>query len=578
MSLLSRRLAWSKHTKASAADPAKIDLRVHLLSTFTIDPLAPYLGHALLDHFLPVVTVGGFDQIVPALLAPDDDLSHADVLVVWPRFEDLWNGEWPLLDGDNSGAHERLSEIVDLAARHVAASGQTLVFVLPGLPQAAPLGVGDAGNVFGVGASGYRSRESLRGQIAETTGALLLDAEEMIRTLGIAAFDNRRMAAATIPYTEDALAFAGDRIARLVSLSRRGARKIAVVDADNTLWGGVVGEEGADGVDLADQGPGVSYREFQKYLLALRRAGMLVAVSSKNNEADAFDAFKRREMELRQEHLAAWRIDWNAKSGNIEAMAEELNLGTASMVFIDDSPMERAEVSSALPEVAVLEMPEDPAGWWETIARSGLLDRLAPTSSDLGRAESYAVETQRRVVRSTVSPAEFLTGLELVVTVIDPGTNDIPRFAQLLAKTNQFTFGGERHPEATVASLLRSGSVGRLFAARDRFGDYGVIAALLLRPSEGQSDGTSSRELTIDSFVLSCRAMARGIEDAMLAEAQALGATAFVAFETAKNIPMRRWLASLGSETVGKPVRLGALASAPQWPQHLRRDEPDSPG
>lgn len=545
------------------------DLSVHILSTFTVDPLVAYLGHALADLFVPALAVGGFDQIVQQFLEPSEELSAANIVIVWPRFEDLWHGDWPLVEGDNTATNERLHEIAEVAVEHTLQHGQTLVFVLPALPQAQPLGVGDAGNRFGVSASATATRESLRSFLSTSPGALVFDTEEVVRTLGIAtAFDNRRMAAATIPYTEEAFSLAGERMARLIGIALRGAKKVAVVDADNTLWGGVVGEEGADGIDLADQGPGVSYREFQHYLLALRRAGLLVALASKNNQADAFDAFNRREMVLQQQHLAAWRVDWNAKSGNIAAMADELNLGASSMVFVDDSPMERSEVSSALPDVVTLEMPEDPAGWWATIALAGAFDRLAPTASDLGRAESYSIETKRRVVRSAVSAEEFLAGLELIVSVIDPGPGDIPRFAQLLSKTNQFTLGGERHSESALVSMLDSGAIGRLFAAADRFGDYGVIGAILLRedPSE-VSDG----DLTLDSFVLSCRAMARGIEDAMLAEAYDLNAQLIAVAETPKNLPARRWLATYGLHPVGTAVRLDMLDRLPQWPGHLKR-------
>lgn len=510
MSLLSRRLAWNQHVKRVASQTVVADLSVRLLSTFTIDPLGPYMGDALCQTFVPEITVGGFDQIVQELFAFDG--SAGDCIVVWPRFEDLWQGNWPLLEHDGDATLDRLHEIADVAADRAASNGQTLLFVLPALPQAQPLGVGDAGNCFGVAAVCHRTRESLRSKLTVAPGTLVADAEDVVRQLGIAAtFDNRRMSAASIPYTEEAFALMGDRLARLLILSRRGARKVAVVDADNTLWGGVVGEEGADGVDLSGQGPGASFLEFQSYLLALRRAGMIIAVASKNNEADTFEAFGRREMILRRDHLAAWRINWDPKSRNIEAMAEELNLGTASMVFIDDSPMERAEVVDSLPEVAVLAMPEDPAGWWESVARSGVLDRLPPTASDLGRAESYATETQRRVVRSQLSHEEFLRGLELEVSVITPSEADLARFAQLISKTNQFTLGGERHSEASLRTMLKDGAAARLFAAKDRFGDYGVIGAILLRPTSpadaAQDISISSPGLLLDSFVLSCRAM-----------------------------------------------------------------------
>ena len=272
MSLLARRLAWQKLERTPGR---AINMRAYLLATFTVNPFAPYLGSSLVDSgFDPSVEIGPFDQIQQTMLFGSMH-DEADVVVVWARLEELWGGgPWPLVDGDASAGIDALVQIGETCASWASEHGVTVVVVLPALPDYVPLGLGDAGNRFGVRAMANTAREAFRLTVANRPGVLVFDAEAVVRELGSKnVLDPRRMAAATIPYTEELFSHVAAGVARLVELDRKGAKKVAVVDADNTLWGGIVGEDGADGVDLAEQGPGMSYRAFQRYLLDLRRAG-----------------------------------------------------------------------------------------------------------------------------------------------------------------------------------------------------------------------------------------------------------------------------------------------------------------
>jgi FkbH-like protein len=565
VTLLSRRLAWQNEMRKS---DRHVDVNVKILATFTVDPLVPYLGGALLDAgFTPSIQVGPFDQISQQLLA-GDDLSTGDFVVVWPRLEDAWaSGVLPLVAGDADAALASILGVGELCVERAGQLGVTIVVVLPAMPELRPLGVGDAGNPFGVGACASTIREALRSKVAGNPGVLVFDAEEVVRSIGSRhALDARRFAVAAVPYTEEAFAFAGERLARLISLQKRGSAKVAVVDADNTLWGGVVGEVGAMGVDLAEQGPGANYRQFQRFLVELGRAGMLTVLASKNNELDAFEVFDRGEMVLGKKDLSAWRVDWNPKSFNIESMAEELNLGTASMVFVDDSPVELAEVSARLPEVRVLQMPEDPAGWYGSIAESGAFDRLPPTVSDLGRTASYASEGLRKGALAAMDLSSFLASLQLRIEIFEPSPLDLPRLAQLIAKTNQFTLDGPRHSEATVMSMSSDPRAQlRLVSAVDRFGDYGVIGAFILTGSS-----STSPEVVLDTFVLSCRAMGRGVEDGMLAAIGMLAAERTVTVAVVdgpKNQPMRAWIEGHLESGEGEVSTVSKTA----WPPHLNQ-------
>ena len=489
-----------------------------------------------------------------------------DVTVVWPGFDDLWAARpWPLVDDVETFA-EPLAELVDVSVAAAARSGSTLVFVLPAIPENRPLGVGDPGNRNGVFAAATHAREVARCVMSETVGVLVADAEEVVRHLGVpAAIDDRRWAGARVPYTEAAFDLMAHRVANLLRIALKGARKVAVVDADNTLWGGVVGEDGAVGIDLLDNGPGDSYRSFQAYLKELQRAGTLIALASKNNAADVWDAFARPEMVLRREDLAASRVDWAAKVPNIEAIANELNLGVASMVFIDDSAVERGQVDAALPEMVTIAFPQDPARWREEVARRGELDRLPPTQSDLARAGSYSIETDRRLVRATMTPEEYLASLELRVAIRPAEAADLARLSQLVVKTNQFTLDGERHTEVALATMIAAPErcAVRLVSARDRFGDYGVIGAFIVKHCDGVA--------TLDTFVLSCRAMGRGVETAMLAGAgtdAVDGQLVLTVREGSRNAPAREYFVALGA-VVGERFVL----TIPEWPSHVTNDE-----
>lgn len=542
MSLLQRRLTWQRRQKAGP----DANLQVAILATFTSEPLVPYLGMALIANgHEPAIHVGPYDRIAPECL---DDASETaayrpDCLVVFARLEDTAD---PL-------------DLADVAAAAAARWGAALLFVLPALPEARPLGAGDAQTTQGVVATATATREALRAQLAGRPGVLLADMEDVVRRLGSPqALAPQLQAVARIPYTEAAFAALGEGLARLVRLARRAPCKVVVLDADNTLWGGVVGEDGVNGIALSPNTAGEAFTDFQSYLLQLRQAGVLLALCSKNQEADVWAAFARPEMKLAQTDLAAWRANWEPKSANLRAMSDELGLGLDSFVLIDDSPFELAEVAANAPEVATIRFPEDPAEWLATIQGAGLLDRLPPTAEDRARAGQYATETTRRIAHAT-DPAAYLASLGLAVRVFTPGDGDMPRLAQLVAKTNQFNATGRRRDAADLAALVADPAAAvRLISAHDKFGDYGTIGAYVVL------DGA------LDTFLLSCRALARGVEEAMLAAAQADGATRATVLPLPRNEPARRFFARQGVPADGADHPLLPCA----WPAHVASPVP----
>ncbi|HKS30097.1 MAG TPA: HAD-IIIC family phosphatase [Pyrinomonadaceae bacterium] len=564
MSLLERRLRWQKISRAERS----IVERVAVLATFTVNPLVPYLGTALEDAARPAeVMVGPYNQVVQECLDEESRTAQfkPTALVVWPRLEDLWRGlEWPLTGGAQTYT-ERAMELAEAALDGARRMSATLLFVLPDVPESRPLGIGDACSTTGVFATAALVRESLRRKLSEQPGTLILDAEEVIRRIGTGeAYNPGLQVVADIPYTEQLFHQVGERMTRLLMLSRRAARKLMVVDADNTLWGGVVGEDGAGQLNLEHRGTGNAFLEFQSYLLELRRAGLLIALSSKNDERDAWDAFSRPEMRLKREHLSAWRINWNAKSAALREIAEELSLGLDSIVFVDDSPAEIAEVEAALPEVACIRMPEDPARWLSAMQDAGCLDRLPPTVADLTRAAQYTEERARREHQKQQPARDYLSNLGVRVSIFEPKSADLPRLAQLISKTNQFNLNCKRRSATQLSSLCEDAEYRvRLAEVEDKFGQYGAVGAVIVRMNGHGAE--------LDTFLLSCRAMGRGVEEAMMAsifaELDEAGRAELWATleEHPRNEPARRFFAQLGCKEHGITSRL----SRPDWPSHI---------
>jgi FkbH-like protein len=566
MSLLHMRQRWQQRVH----DQRMIQERIAILSTFTVNPVVPYFGLALDDANMATdIRVGPYNQIMQECLNEESETHtfRPTVLVVWARLEELWAGHaLPLSQPITTYIQEAL-ELADAILHAVQHWNISLLFLLPAIPEERPLGIGDACNASGIFATATAVREALRQRLAPQPGVLLLDVEEAIRMQGSASAYNRRLLAlAHIPFTENVFHLVGTRLAQLLLLRTRPARKIVILDGDNTLWGGVVGEDGAMGVDLDANGPGASYVEFQAFLLELQHAGLLLALCSKNEEADVWEVFARPEMRLKRQMLATWRIGWQAKSTSILTIVEELKLGIDSAIYIDDNAAEIAEIQAAFPRLACILMPADPADWLDTLRSTSLFDRLPPLAEDLARTYHYQQEHHREVARASSSPQAYLAQLHIEVRQFCPSTLELPRIAQLIAKTNQFNLNCRRRSTTEIASLCTDPHyLLRLTHVRDRFGDYGIVGVCIARQT--------SEHLEIDTFALSCRAMGRSIEDAMLLDIATFAGRQQPLIATVeicpRNEPARTFFARMGAVDPGNISEL----HRPFWPSHIKRLE-----
>lgn len=295
-----------------------------------------------------------------------------------------------------------------------------------------------------------------------------------------------------------------------INLSRK---KCLILDCDNTLWGGVLGEDGVDGIKLGDTYPGKSFQDFQTLILELSKQGVILALCSKNNEEDVWEAFEKNQyMVLKREHISAYRINWQNKASNIIELADELNIGLDSMVFIDDNPAEREIVLQNIPELTV---PDFPSQAFQLVP---FLNRVAfenfsifkLTEEDKKKTDQYLQNAKRNVFKSNfLNMDDYLTSLEMNLQVIFANVNNIERIAQMTQKTNQFNLTTKRYTEADINNFLLEGAVVSCISIKDKFGDNGITVASILLFENPNA-------VIIDSFLLSCRILGRGIEKAYI--------------------------------------------------------------
>ncbi len=341
----------------------------------------------------------------------------------------------------------------------------------------------------------------------------------------------------------------GDLVGRMLSALRGRSAKCLVLDLDNTVWGGVIGDDGLHGIHLGQGSTmGEAYVAFQRYAQRLARRGVILAVCSKNDEANALEPFERHpDMVLKRADIACFVANWQDKATNLRHIAKTLNIGLDALVFADDNPFERNLVRQELPEVAVPELPEDPSLYISAIAEAGYFEALTITEEDRERTGQYRANAERESLREAGTDLEgYLRGLEMEL-VVDPFNElGFARIVQLINKTNQFNLTTRRYTEADVRGMMADPTVLTYqFRLLDRFGDNGMIALLI-----GRLDG--ERALLMDTWLMSCRVLGRQVEEACLnvlaAGARSLGAERIIGeyLPSAKNGMVRELYGKLG--------------------------------
>src|SRR5215472_11280668 len=343
-------------------------------------------------------------------------------------------------------------------------------------------------------------------------GVLLLDVARASQRDGINAwFDAGYWLQGKLEIAPQAAPLYGDMVTRILAAQRGLSRKCLVLDLDNTLWGGVVGDDGLEGIVLGEgSAAGEAYLALQRYAKQLKERGIILAVCSKNDAGIAETAFREHpEMLLLRSDIAAFLANWDDKAENLKAIAAHLNIGIDSLDFVDDNPVERARIRQSLPMIAVPELPEDTAQYVRCLADAGYFEAVAFTSEDRHRAQQYAENAERdALLESVQSIDEFLRGLEMSVLFGPFTAVDHARIVQLINKTNQFNTTTRRYTSEEIRYVTNNPDVLSLqFRLLDRIGDNGLVSTMILRP-------TSDREevLEIENWVMSCRVFGRELE------------------------------------------------------------------
>ena len=348
------------------------------------------------------------------------------------------------------------------------------------------------------------------------SGDVLLDIAGLAETVGLADWHNTQLwNMGKFAFSDELIPLYADHVARTVAAIRGKSRKVLILDLDNTVWGGVIGDDGLEGIQLAQgDARGEAHLGVQRLALDLRKRGVVLAVSSKNTDEVAREPFEKHpEMLIKLDHIAVFQANWNDKATNIQAIATELSLGLDAMVFLDDNPVERGLVRRLLPQVAVPELPEEPAYYARTLAAAGYFEAVAFANEDLKRAGFYQDNAKRANLQKQVGGVDaYLASLDMTITFQPFDATGRARIVQLINKSNQYNLTTRRYTDPEVAQAESEPEVFTLqVRLADIFGDNGMISVVICRPG-----GPGVWE--IDTWLMSCRVLGRKVEHMVLHE------------------------------------------------------------
>ncbi|TWU34948.1 type I polyketide synthase [Novipirellula artificiosorum] len=498
-------------------------------STFTAEPICLPLSVWLRELHEPFeIKFSPYGQVLQSLIDPRSvlirDGKGFNVLLI--RLQD-WT------TSSSAGLADRGRELSHAAKAFARQSASpTLICFCPSSPDIHDSLLERTGTV----------EQQLISDLSSVSGIYVIPSSELMSTYPVGDyFDKTTYRTAHIPYSRAFFIALGTMVARRLHAIRRRPTKVIVLDCDNTLWHGACGELGSQGVCVDKP-----FEALQSRMIQLREQGVLLALCSKNREQDVWDVFDHNQsMLLRQEQIAAAEINWNPKSKNLRSIAQKLGLGLESLILLDDNPIEIAEVRSNCPSVLALQLPS-PSEIPAFLDHVWALDRPKITEDDLQRAESYRIESSRREARqASVSMRQFLTDLELQVRFLELDEVHLERVSQLTQRTNQFNCSLIRRTSSELRHfLLQPNHFGFAFEVSDKFGDYGLVGVNLCHQQD--------RNLRVDTFLLSCRALGRGVEHQMLrhlgslANRLNLGEVIIPFVQGERNEPAAAFFATLG--------------------------------
>ena len=509
---LVREAKTLKHSEEPAA------LRVALLGDAATQQFVPLLRALFRQHQTSLeIHEGGFDAIALDVYNPSSALYgfKPDVIVILNsvqslrmRFYNRQDAELAWLDAER----QKLIRVWDFIRQNCAALVIQSNFVLP------------LERFFGnfdqkVEPSFYALVQKLNGFIASESSSrsnvLINDVESVASWVGRRFwFDERLWHMAKTFCALEHLPLVAHNIVDITMATRGRGVKCVVLDLDNTLWGGIVGDEGPHGIQISAHGDGEAFHQFQCYLRELKRRGILLAVCSKNEHANAVRPFhENTEMVLKFDDITVFVANWNNKAENIQTIRQTLNIGLDSIVFLDDNPFERDLVRSLAPEVIVPDLPEDPSDYVKALSELNLFETNSFSAEDVQRADLYKQEAQRRGLEASASNIdEYLQSLDMRIEVSRFTPQLIARIGQLIQRSNQFNLTTHRYNQQQCEEMMldEENWIPLYAKLRDRFGDHGLISVVIATPKLDEST------LEITDWLMSCRVLTRGVEEFLM--------------------------------------------------------------
>lgn len=533
--------------------------RLAILRSFTVEPMVPLFRAAAFCAGIDLtIYVSDFNAYVQAMVdsgstlyafAPDAALLAVQTRDVVPEF---WDDFGSLKEEQIHAIAQRVSsEFRDWVRAFRKHSPAHLILHNLEQPMNPSWGLLDAQQRDGQTAAIADINTAIRNLASEQAGIYVLDYERLIARHGRATWhDERKWVTVRLPIAASNLNHVVQEWMRFLHPLTGKLAKAVAVDLDNTIWGGIIGEDGMEGIRLGTEYPGSAYQAVQRALVDLYQRGILLAVCSKNNREDALQALEKHPgMILKPWHFAAMRINWTEKSQNLREIAEELNIGIDALAFLDDNPIERQQVRSALPEVFVIDLPTDPVNFSRAVRQCPLFERLSLSAEDQQRGAIYQAQRERQQLeRGVTSREDFYRSLHQEAEISPLTKATLARVAQLTNKTNQFNLTTRRYSEQQIADIAASeGWECFSLRLRDRFGDNGLVGVAITH-----LEGDVSQ---IDTLLLSCRVIGRSVETALLSflaeRARAHGARRLQGWflPTKKNAPARDFYAAHGFTT-----------------------------
>ena len=546
-------------TEPSAGPLARV--RLGVVGSGTLDLTLPALAASALRHRVLMAVVGGdYGSAVRDALDPASAVRTAnlDLALIALDFRTLGLDRPQLAPGAAAAAVASAAAMLDGMIDGLAASAPGGVLVATIVPPLEPLfGSLDAAEPGSVAAQ----VAALNAQLAAWAMAKRIVLVDIARAAGWVGLDRWHDAgqwhAAKLPFDPDLISLYADLVARTVAAIRGTTRKCLVLDLDNTLWGGVIGDDGMAGIVLGQgSARGEAHLAVQRVALNLRARGVFLAIASKNETAIALEPFRSHpDMLLRETDISMFQANWVDKATNLEAIAKALNIGVDALVLLDDNPAERAQVRKALPTVRVAEVPEDPSWFAWTLEAGGWFEAVTFSAEDAERANMQAQDVRRaEVLAGAHDLTGYLRGLDMTASFASFDAPGRQRIVQLINKTNQFNLTTRRYTETQVRDFEADANAMTLqVRLADRFGDLGMIAVLICMPLAGPAETWN-----IDSWLMSCRVLGRNVEAATLSviarKAQAMNVKRLVGayIPTDKNMLVENHYGKLGFTQVAK--------------------------